>query len=130
MQGKLACLDFADHSVSHSMYTNAAVGEDILCFTFKVRLQVLPTKNNLALWYLTHHHPHCIMHSDSGHQLASVAHIVHGCTMYKGLYIERHDRIVNLIASTVKEVFPENVIMYKHSCIMPEWFSSSTYSVW
>jgi len=43
MQGKLACLDFAN-STSHSMYKNAAVGEDILHFTAKARLQVLPNK--------------------------------------------------------------------------------------
>ena len=102
---------------------NAAVGEDILCFTAKARLQVLPTKYNLALWYPTHHHPHCIMHS--GHQLELVAHVVNGCTMYKGLYIARHDPLVDLISSNVKEVSPENVTMYKHSRIMPEWFNSS-----
>ena len=45
--------------------------------------------------------------------------------MYKRLYTARHDRIVDLTASTVKDVFPENVTMYKHSRIMPEWFSSS-----
>ena len=60
-----------------------------------------------------------MMHSDSGRQLDSVAHIVNGCTMYKGLYITRHDQIVNLIANTVEEVFTENVIMYKHSHIGP-----------
>jgi hypothetical protein len=60
-----------------------------------------------------------------GHQLESVAHIVNGCTMYKGLYIARHDRLVDLISSNVKEVFLENVTMYKHSRIMPEWFNSS-----
>ena len=45
--------------------------------------------------------------------------------MYKGLYIARHDRLVDLISSNVKEVFLENVTMYKHSRIMPEWLNSS-----
>ena len=40
-------------------------------------------------------------------------------------YVARHDRIVNLFASTVKEVFPENVIMYKHAGIISERFNSS-----
>ncbi|XP_034086410.1 uncharacterized protein LOC117555601 [Gymnodraco acuticeps] len=39
LQGKLACLGFADHSVSHSVFKNAAVGEDVLTFTIKARLQ-------------------------------------------------------------------------------------------
>lgn len=43
LQGKLACLDFVDHSTSHSMYRNAAIGEDVLKFTIKARLQVLPS---------------------------------------------------------------------------------------
>ena len=45
--------------------------------------------------------------------------------MYKGLYTARHDRIVNLIASTVKATFPDNVPMYKHLRTVPEWFNSS-----
>jgi hypothetical protein len=45
--------------------------------------------------------------------------------LYKGLYIARHDPLVDLISSNVKEVFLENVTMHKHSGIMPEWFNSS-----
>ena len=48
VQEMLTPLDSADHSVSHSLNRNAAVLEDILCFTVKARLQVLPTKYNLA----------------------------------------------------------------------------------
>lgn len=40
MQVKPAALNFGDHWVSHSMYRNSAVGEDIRCFTVKARLQV------------------------------------------------------------------------------------------
>ena len=124
MQGKLACLGFADHSVSHSMYRNAAVGEDILRFTTKGRLQVLPTKYNLALWYPANHQPHCIMHTNSTQHYESVAHILNGCNMYKGLYIACHDRIVDLIASSVNVIYP-NASVYKHSCVMSEWFGST-----
>ena len=45
--------------------------------------------------------------------------------MYKGLYIARHDRLVDRISSNVEEVLLENVTMYKYSRIMPEWFNSS-----
>ena len=45
--------------------------------------------------------------------------------MYKGLNIARHDRLVDQISSNVKEVFLENMTMYKHSRIMQEWFDSS-----
>ena len=50
LQRKLATMDCADHSVSYSMYQNAAISEDILTFTGKARLQVL-------LWYPANHDP-------------------------------------------------------------------------
>ncbi|CAB1456514.1 unnamed protein product [Pleuronectes platessa] len=46
LQGKVAGLDFADHSVSHTMYRDASVGEDILCFTVKARLQSTGQKSH------------------------------------------------------------------------------------
>jgi len=64
------------------------------------------------------------MHSNSDH-LESVAHIVNGCNMYKGLYTARHDRIVDLIASAIQDIFPKNMPMYKHSRVIPDWFNSS-----
>lgn len=69
MQGKLACMEFADHSVSHSVFWNAAVGEDVLRFTIKVRLQGLPTKYNQSTWYPQTHDPFCLNHQDSQYQL-------------------------------------------------------------
>ena len=52
----------------------------------------------------------------SGHQLESVAYIVNVCMsgLYIGLYIAPHDRLFNLIGSTVNILFPENG-MYKHA---------------
>lgn len=35
MQGKQACMEFADRSVSHSVFKNSAVHEDVLKFTIK-----------------------------------------------------------------------------------------------
>ena len=49
--GKVVALDCVDYSVSHPMYQNAAIGEDILTFTVKEWLQVLPTEHTLAHWY-------------------------------------------------------------------------------
>ena len=65
LQGKLACLGFADHSVSHSVFKNAAVGEDVLTFTIKARLQVLST------WDPHMHTPSCVNHQDSQQRLES-----------------------------------------------------------
>ena len=40
-----------------------SIGEDILIFTIRARLQVLPTKSILSTWYPSSHEPHCILHS-------------------------------------------------------------------
>lgn len=77
MQGKLACLQFPGHSVSHSI-KNTAAGEDVFNFTIKAKLQVLPTKYNLSTWYPHTHNPFCLNHQDSQH-LESIARIINGC---------------------------------------------------
>ncbi|XP_033977699.1 uncharacterized protein LOC117475536 isoform X4 [Trematomus bernacchii] len=122
LQGKLACLGFADHSVSHSVFKNAAVGEDVLTFTIKARLQVLPTKYNLSTWYPHIHTPFCLNHQDSQQHRESIAHITNGCNAYKRLYIARHDRIVDIVSDAVQNILPSSAAMYKHTRVLPEWF--------
>ncbi len=51
LQGKLACLPSADHSVSHSFLKNTTLSEDII-FAVNARLQVLPTRLNLSICFL------------------------------------------------------------------------------
>ena len=75
LQGKLAKPSFTDHSVSHNIYSNANISEEILIFCIKARLQVLPTKYNPSLWFHSIHSPHCMLH-DSPQHLESVAHIM------------------------------------------------------
>ena len=41
LQGKLACLPHADHSVSHSFLRNTALNEEIITFTVNARLKIL-----------------------------------------------------------------------------------------
>ncbi len=62
LQGMLAKLPCADHSVSHTIYSNATISEEILTFRVKARLQVLPTKYNLSLWFPSTHSPLCLLH--------------------------------------------------------------------
>ena len=122
LQGKLACLSFADQSLSHTIYSNVSIGEDILIFTIRARLQVLPTKSNLSTWYPSSHEPHCILHSTT-HDNETIAHVLNGCNFYKGLYIARHDRLVYLISHSVKEVQLQTTKIYKHSAVKMDWFN-------
>src|SRR4029434_9890829 len=85
LQGRLACLPCADHSVSHSALRNTALHDDIHKFIIKARLQVLATKANLETCFPAKHEPFCLLHHDQ--QRESIAHILNGCPAYKGLYI-------------------------------------------
>ncbi len=95
LQGKLACLSSGNHSVSHSYLKNTALSEDIVIFTVKARLQVLPTRLNLSIWFPTTQVPHCLHHT-SEQITETLPHILNGCHAYKGMYISRHNRIVDL----------------------------------
>lgn len=122
MQGKLALLQFADHSVSHSVLTNFSISDDILIFMIKARLQCLPTKYNLATWYPSKHKPYCILHPIQ-QENETVAHILNGCYNYKGLYVARHDRLVDLVAKDLQKVIcGHDSKIYKHSTVRFNWF--------
>ncbi len=75
LQGKLAKLPCVDHSVSHTISSNATISDEILTLCVKARLQVLPTKYNLSLWFPSTHSPICLLHDPPQH-LESVAHIM------------------------------------------------------
>ena len=121
LQGKLACLPDANHTVSHSIFKNYAVDEDIITFTAKARLQVLPTRLNLSLWYPNTFPPHCL-HHDHAPVTETLSHILNGCYVYKGMYIARHDRIVDLLAKDIGSYVPSSAKMYKHSRVSTAMF--------
>ena len=122
LQGKLACLPAADHSVSHAVLKSATLDESIIIFTLKARLQVLPSKLNLSIWLPDRHSPHCLHHG--AEQITeTMAHILNGCFVYRGLYICRHDRIVDLISEGVMSTFRPAATLYKHSTVKPSMFS-------
>ena len=122
LQGKIACLPAADHSVSHAVFRNAALDENIVTFAIKARLQVLPTKLNLSIWFPGSHAPYCIHHGSE--QIAeTMSHILNGCHVYRGLYICRHDRIVDLISADISSIFRSSIMLYKHSTVKPSMFS-------
>ena len=109
------------HSVSHSFIKNTALNEDIITFTVKARLQVLPTKLNLSIWFPSTQAPHCLHHTTE--QITeTLPHILNGCHAYGGMYIARHDRIVELIVKDISKYHVPTVRMYKHSRVIPPMF--------
>ena len=107
--------------MSQSLLNNSALNEDILTFTGKARLQVLPTRLNLSIWFPATQAPRCLHHT-SEHITETLSHILNGCHAYKGMYIARHDRIVDLIVKDISNHFPLSVRMYKHSQVKPSMF--------
>ena len=45
---------------------------------------------------------------------------MNGCEAYRRLYAARHDRIVNLIATAVRDALPRDVPVHKQSCVMSD----------
>ncbi len=100
--GEISTSQSADHSVSHSVLMNCSISEDILIFMIKARLQCLPTMYNLSIWYPSKYNSYCLLHENQQDN-ETVAHILNGCCCYKGLYVSRHDRLVDLIVRTWKQ---------------------------
>ena len=127
MQGKLAALPYADHSVSHSVMTNHSISEDVLIFMVKARLQCLPTKYNLAIWYPSKHNPYCIFHQNQ-QENETVAHILNGCNHYKGQCVARHDRLVDLVAKELGKINQElDCKTFKHTAVKMNWFQHNVH---
>ena len=122
LQGKLACIPFADHSISHTIFHNSSIDEDILIFTVKARLQVYPTRLNLSIWYPRSHSPLC-MHHGQEQVIESMSHILNGCLFYKGLYISRHDRIVDIISEKLPSLFSPHVSIHVNCVVKQQMFS-------
>ena len=110
---------------SHTLHSNAAIGNNMLCFTVKARLQVSPTKYKRALWYPDNYQAHRLMHRGSDHHTVSVAHIMNGCEADTGLHTACHDHIVGLIVTAVSDVIPREVSVHTHSRVMADWFDCS-----
>ncbi len=121
LQGKLSCLSSGNHSVSHSYLKNTALSEDIVIFTVKARLQVLPTRLNLSIWFPTTQVPHCLHHT-SEQITETLPHILNGCHVYKGMYISRHNRIVDLKVKDISNNLSPLIRVYKHSSVNPSMF--------
>ena len=53
-----------------------------------------------------------------------MAHILNGCQFYKGLFIARHDRIVNIIMQTVRPI-SHTATFYCNKAVNPSMFELS-----
>jgi len=99
-------------------FKNTLLSEDIVIFTVKARLQVIPTTQE----------PHCLHHS-SEQITETLPHILNGHhAYYKGMCTARHNRIVDLIVKDISSQFSSAVKMYKHSCVKSSMFQNCNVS--
>lgn len=78
---------------------------------------------NLATWYLSSPDPHCILHSSTCEN-ETLVHVLNRCNFQTGLYIARHDRLVDLISDSIIEVQEVTTKMYKHSAVQMDWLNA------
>ncbi len=75
----------------------------------------------LSIWFPSTQVPQCLHHTTE--QITeTLPHILKGCHAYKGMYIARHDRKVDLIVKDISNNFSPLVRVYKHSCVKPSMF--------
>ena len=67
---------------------------------------------------------HSVSHTVFKNQIAeTMSHILNGCHVYRGLYICRHERIVDLISADILYMFRSTIMLYKYSTVKPSMFS-------
>ena len=100
-----------DHKSSSTFLRNHNISDSLRSFVCRGRLQTLQCESLLSLYYPEAYTKSCkICKSPS----ETASHVLNGCTKFRGLYQQRHNRIVDLIYNKVKcgekEVFKDTVL--------------------
>ena len=109
-----------DHPLSIHVLNNHQVDDKIRNFIIKCRLQLLPCNSLLSLYYPDVHTKHC---NNCNHHSETVSHVLNGCTRFKGMYTDRHNRIVKLITDKISYQNPECHII-TDKVLKPNMFES------
>ena len=99
LQGCFFNLIDVDNKNSHSIYYNWKVSDQLITFTVKARLNILPTNFTLYIWD-RQKNPACTF---CGHQSESMAHLLNSCIRFKNFRSRRHDRIVSKLCQFVRQ---------------------------
>ena len=91
---------YTDMACSVGHLTNRKVNDHLTRFIAKGRLQLLETNAVINTYYPTEQSPVCALcgfHTDSN------SHALNGCRRLRGLYIERHDRCVDIVMDLLEK---------------------------
>ena len=75
------------------------VSDELIKFTVKARLNILPTNFTLFIWDRKKD-PKCTLCS---HSTESIAHVLNSCKIFKNFRSRRHDRIVSKIHNFIRD---------------------------
>ena len=105
----------ADMACSNSHLTNSNITDHLTRFIAKGRLQLLETNAVNNTYYPNTYSrscPLCQFHTDTN------SHALNGCSKLKGLYIERHDRCVQVLRRELEEnVLTEFCEIYENQTV-------------
>ena len=107
--------------LSFAFLENDKLREAIKIFTIKSRLQLLECDSLLHTWYPRTYTKNCKL---CNNPYDTVSHILNGCMSLKNIYIDRHNRLVDLVFEKIKYYIGcnENVSVIKDKFVKPFMF--------
>ena len=110
----------ADHKQSLSFIRNKSLKEPIKQFAVKTRLQLLECNTLMNTYYPNVYSKRCVL---CNHPNDTCSHVLNGCTKLKSFYIDRHNRLVDLIFEKIKtHSSMQNVSYFKEKLLAPSLF--------
>lgn len=119
-QGRVARTENVDRRLSSSYLTNPKLSDVLVKFVAKARVQLTETNSQLHLYYPGDYPrscDRCGFHSDT------LSHVLNGCQESRNAIQSRHNRIMNILAKTVREINTSCAISVD-STVKPEMFNS------
>ena len=111
-------------SCSNGHLTNSALTDHLTRFVVKGRLQLLETNAVNNTYYPEHYQRRCTLcsfHTDTN------SHALNGCRKLRGLYIERHDRCVELVLRELhKSVLTEYCEVFTNESVVFQGLNTNT----
>ena len=113
IQGNFIGLNGIQVKASHSILYNWSVNDELVKFTIKARLNILPTNFTTHIWN-RENDPNCPFGCNRSE---SMAHVLNGCfRVFKNFYSRRHNRIVNKIGDFINSSSDDRVVHIDKCC--------------
>lgn len=112
------------YCLSNSHLTNHKLSDDLRSFIVKGRLQLLPCRSLLHLYYPQEYTKECVI---CRHPYDTAAHVAGGCTKFNKLYQKRHNRIANIVFEAVQSANVAQIVL-QDKVVTPAMFGERAQS--